>query len=71
MVLDFNFTNPYKTAGVLFFGDNEDAKKNDNNVVKVKSCLIKIKIKMTLFITGQRFTVQNGAACVLTMVDMS
>ena len=45
-VLDVNFTNPYKTAGVLFFGDNEDAKKNDNNVVKVKSCLIQIKIKI-------------------------
>ena len=40
MVMYVNFTNPYKTAGFLFFGDNEDAKKNDNNVVNVKSCLI-------------------------------
>ena len=44
MVLDVNFTNPYKTAGFLFFDDNEDAKKNDNNVVKVKSCLIIINL---------------------------
>ena len=35
MVLDVNFTNPNKTAGFLFLDDNEDAKKNDNNVVKV------------------------------------
>ena len=40
MVLDVNFTNPYKTAGFLFFDDNEHAKKNDNSVVKVKGCLI-------------------------------
>ena len=44
MVLDVNFTNPYKTAGFLFFDNNEDAKKNDNNVVKVKSCLIIINL---------------------------
>ena len=44
MVLDVNFTNPYKTAGFLFFDDNEDAKKNDNNVVKVKSCHIIINL---------------------------
>ena len=40
MVLDVNFTNPYKTADFLFFDDKEDAKKTDNNVVKVKGCLI-------------------------------
>ena len=44
MVMDVNFTNPYKTAGFLFFDDNEDAKKNDNNVVKVKICLIIINL---------------------------
>ena len=40
MVLDVNITNPYKTADFLFFDDKEDAKKTDNNVVKVKGCLI-------------------------------
>ena len=40
MVLDVNFTNPYKTAGFLFFDFKEDAKKTDDNVVKVKGCLI-------------------------------
>ena len=40
MVLDVNFNNPYKTADFLFFDDKEDAKKTDNNVVKVKGCLI-------------------------------
>ena len=39
-VLDVNFINPYKTAGFLFFNDQEDAKKTDNNVVEVKGCLI-------------------------------
>ena len=38
MVLDVNFTNPYKTADFLFFDDKEDAKKTNNNVVK--GCLI-------------------------------
>jgi hypothetical protein len=28
MVLDVNFTNPYKTAGFLSFDDNDDVKKN-------------------------------------------
>ena len=40
MVLDANFTNPNKTAGFLFFDFKEDAKKTDDNVVKVKGCLI-------------------------------
>ena len=40
MVMDVNFINPYKTADFLFFDGNEDAKKTDNNVVNVKSCLI-------------------------------
>ena len=44
MVLDVNSTNPYKTAGFLFFDDNEDAKKNDQNEVKVNSCLIIINL---------------------------
>ena len=45
MVLDVSFTNPFKTAGLLFFNDDkEDAKKNDNNVVKVKICLIIINL---------------------------
>ena len=39
-VLDVNFTNPYKTAGFLFFNDQEDAAKTDNSVVEVKGCLI-------------------------------
>ena len=38
VVLDVNFTNPYKTADFLFFDDKEDAKKTNNNVVK--GCLI-------------------------------
>ena len=38
MVLDVNFTNPYKTADFFFFDDKEDAKKTNNNVVK--GCLI-------------------------------
>ena len=42
MVLDVNFNNPYKTADFLFFVDEEDAKKTDNNVVKVKGCLIHV-----------------------------
>ena len=42
MVLDVNFTNPYKSADFLFFDDEEDAKKTDNNVVKVKGCLIHV-----------------------------
>ena len=42
MVLDVNFNNPYKTADFLFFDDKEDAKKTDNNVVKVKGCLIHV-----------------------------
>ena len=42
MVLDVNFINPYKTADFLFFNDKEDAKKTDNNVVKVKGCLIHV-----------------------------
>ena len=40
--LDVNFNNPYKTADFLFFDDREDAKKTDNNVVKVKGCLIHV-----------------------------
>ena len=44
MVLDVNFTNPYKTAGFLFFYGKEDAKKTDNKVMKVKSCLIIINL---------------------------
>ena len=39
-MLDVNFTNPYKTAGFLFFNDKEDVKKTDNSVVEVKGCLI-------------------------------
>ena len=40
MVLDVNnVNNPYKTVDFLFFVDEEDAKKTDNNVVKVKGCL--------------------------------
>ena len=39
-VLDVNFINPYKTAGLLFFNDKEYAKKTDNSVVEVKGCLI-------------------------------
>ena len=40
-----SFTNPCKTAGLLFFNDDkEDAKKNDNNVVKVKGCLIQAHV---------------------------
>ena len=42
MVLDVNFNNPYKTVDFLFFVDEEDAKKIDNNVVKVKGCLIHV-----------------------------
>ena len=42
MVLDVNFNNPYKTADFLFFDDEEDAKKTDNNVVKGKGCLIHV-----------------------------
>ena len=42
MVLDVNFNNPYKTADFLFFVNEEDAKKTDNNVVKVKGCLIHV-----------------------------
>ena len=42
MVLDVNFTNPYKSADFLFFDDREDAKKTDNNVVKGKGCLIHV-----------------------------
>ena len=42
MVLDVNFNNPYKTADFLFFDDKVDAKKTDNNVVKVKGCLIHV-----------------------------
>ena len=42
MVLDVNFTNPYKSADFLFFDDKVDAKKTDNNVVKVKGCLIHV-----------------------------
>ena len=42
MVLDVNFNNPYKTADFLFFVDEEDAKKTDNNVVKGKGCLIHV-----------------------------
>ena len=42
MVLDVNFNNPYKTADFHFFNDKEDAKKTDNNVVKVKACLIHV-----------------------------
>ena len=38
MPLDVNFTNTYKTAG------KEDAKKTDNNVVKVKGCLIYVHV---------------------------
>ena len=37
------FTNPYKTAGFLFFDGKEDAKKTD--VVKVRSCLIIINLQ--------------------------
>ena len=43
MVLDVNFTNPYnQAAGFLFFDDEEDAKKTDNNVVKGKGCFIHV-----------------------------
>ena len=42
MVLDVNFNNPYKTVDFLFFVVEEDAKKTDNNVVKVKGCLIHV-----------------------------
>ena len=42
MALDVNFTNPYKTADFLFFDDEEDAKKTENNVLKVKGCLIHV-----------------------------
>ena len=42
MVLDVNFNNPYKTADFHFFNDKEYAKKTDNNVVKVKGCLIHV-----------------------------
>ena len=41
MVLVFNFSNPYKTAGFLSFLKKEDAKKTDNSLVEVKGCLIK------------------------------
>ena len=44
MVLDVNFINPYETAGFLFFNDEEDSKKTDNNVVKVKGCLIDVHV---------------------------
>ena len=40
MVLDVNFFNPNKTAGFLFFDDKEDAKRTENNLVKVKGCPI-------------------------------
>ena len=46
MVLDVNFNNPYKTADFLFFDDKVDAKKTDNNVVKVKGCLIQDYFKL-------------------------
>ena len=42
MVLDVNFNNPYKTADFHIFNDKEYAKKTDNNVVKVKGCLIQV-----------------------------
>ena len=38
-VLDVNFN---KTADFRFFNDKEDLKKTDNNVVKVKGCLIHV-----------------------------
>ena len=44
MALDVNFTNPYKTAGFLYFNGKEDAKKTDNSVVKVKGCLIYVHV---------------------------
>ena len=40
MVLIVNFSNPYKTSGFLFFDKKEDAKKTDNSLAEVKSCLI-------------------------------
>ena len=52
MVLDASFTNPFKTAGFLFF-DNEDGKKNDNNVVNVKGCLIHAHVDMPPSPAGQ------------------
>ena len=42
MVLDVNFNNPSKAADFLFFDEKVDAKKIDNNVVKVKGCLIHV-----------------------------
>ena len=42
MVLDVNFNNPWKAADFLFFDEKVDAKKIDNNVVKVKGCLIHV-----------------------------
>ena len=44
MVLVFNFSNPYKTAGFLSFNDKEDAEKTDNSVVEVKGCLIQVHV---------------------------
>ena len=48
MVLDVNFNNPYKTADFLFFVNEEDAKKTDNNVVKLKGCLIHVHIRFSV-----------------------
>ena len=44
MVLVFNFSNPYKTAGFLSFLKKEDAKKTDNSLVEVKGCLIQVHV---------------------------
>ena len=40
--LDVNFNKPYKTAGCLFFNIEQGAKKTDNNVAKVRDCLIHV-----------------------------
>ena len=53
MVQDVNFTNPYKTADFLFFYVKEDAKKTDNNVVKVKHFSLIVPLK-TRFLGPQK-----------------
>ena len=40
MVLVVNFSNSYKTAGILSFIKKEDSKKTDKSLVEVMGCLI-------------------------------
>ena len=44
--VDVNFNNPKKTAGCLFFNIEKGAKKTDNNVAKVRDCLIDVHLEI-------------------------